>query len=88
MRRSRPIASAPSSLIGLFCLPAGLAAFRCRKTAFLKERLIGSGEGKILPTIAACKLHVSGHKGLRLVLLVGQLYSPFHKMTQRIGYLN
>jgi hypothetical protein len=53
---------AGSPLIGLFCLAARLAALGCRVTAFLKELLIGRAEGKFLPTVTACNLHVSGHK--------------------------
>lgn len=47
-------AVAGCSLIVLFCHAAWFATFGCRVTAFLKERLIGSGEGKFLPAIAAC----------------------------------
>lgn len=60
MRRSRTVTA--STLVSFLGLAAGLATFGGRKTAFLKKRLIGSGEGKILPAIAACELHVSGHK--------------------------
>jgi hypothetical protein len=42
-----------TTLIVFLGLPARLAAFRRRVTAFLKERLIGSGEGEVLPTVAA-----------------------------------
>ena len=51
LARSRTVAGSP--LIIFLCHAARLATFRCRVTAFLKERLIGSGEGKFLPTIAA-----------------------------------
>ena len=51
--RSRTVAGA--SLIVLLCLTAILATLRGRITTFLKERLISSGEGKILPAIAARK---------------------------------
>jgi hypothetical protein len=37
------------------CLTAILATFGGRITAFLEERLISSGEGEILPAIAARK---------------------------------
>jgi hypothetical protein len=50
---SRTVAGAP--LIVLLCLTAILATLRGRVAAFLKERLIRSGEGKILPAIAARK---------------------------------
>jgi hypothetical protein len=42
-------------------LTASLATLRGRITAFLEERLISSGEGKVLPAIAARKLNISGH---------------------------
>ncbi len=57
--RSRTVAGAP--LIVLLCLTAILATFWGRITAFLKERLISSGEGEVLPAIAARKLNISGH---------------------------
>ena len=57
--RSRTVAGAP--LIVLLCLTASLATLWGRVAAFLKERLISSGEGEILPAIAARKLNVSGH---------------------------
>ena len=50
---SRTVAGAP--LIVLLCLTAILATFRGRITTFLKERLIRSGEGEVLPAIAARK---------------------------------
>jgi hypothetical protein len=43
------------------CLTASLATLWGRITAFLEERLISSGEGKVLPAIAARKLNISGH---------------------------
>jgi hypothetical protein len=43
-------------------LTARFATLGSGITAFLKELLIGSGEGKFLPAIAACYLHVSGHR--------------------------
>jgi hypothetical protein len=58
-------------LILLLCLTASLATLRGRITAFLKERLISSGEGKVLPAVAARKLNISGHGSPR-----GRLYSP------------
>jgi len=57
--RSRTVAGPP--LIVLLCLSAILATFWGRITTFLKERLISSGEGEVLPAIAARKLHISGH---------------------------
>ncbi len=57
--RSRTVAGAP--LVVLLCLTAILATLWGRITTFLKERLISSGEGEVLPTIAARKLHISGH---------------------------
>src|SRR5580704_12019369 len=56
---SRTVAGAP--LVVFLCLTAILATLRGRITTFLKERLIRSGEGKILPAIAARKLNISGH---------------------------
>jgi hypothetical protein len=57
--RSRTIARSP--LIVFLCLTAILATLWGRVAAFLKERLISSGEGEILPAIAARKLNISGH---------------------------
>ena len=57
--RARTVAGAPR--IVLLCLTAVLATFWGRITTFLKERLIGSGEGELLPAIAASKLNISGH---------------------------
>jgi len=57
--RSRTVAGPP--LIVLLCLTATLATFWGRITTFLKERLISSGEGEVLPAIAARKLNISGH---------------------------
>ena len=57
--RSRTVAGAP--LIVLLCLTAILATLWGRITTFLKERLISSGEGEVLPAIAARKLNISGH---------------------------
>ena len=51
--RSRTVAGTSTALVVLLCHSARLATLRRRVTAFLKERLISSGEGKILPTIAA-----------------------------------
>ena len=60
--RSLPItAGASPTLFALLCHTARLAALGGRITAFLKERLIRSGERKFLSTIAARKLHISGH---------------------------
>jgi hypothetical protein len=58
---SRTIPGASPTLFALLCHTARLAAFGGRITAFLKERLIRSGERKILSTITARKLNVSGH---------------------------
>jgi hypothetical protein len=58
---SRTVTGAAPPLVVLLCLSARLATFGGRITTFLKERLIGSGEGKVLPAIAACKLNISGH---------------------------
>lgn len=60
LRRSRAIAGTPTLIIFL-CHTARLAALGRRITTLLKECLIGSGEGKVLPAIAACKLNISGH---------------------------
>jgi len=51
--RSRTVAGAP--LVLLLCLTASLATLRGRITTFLEERLISSGEGEVLPAIAARK---------------------------------
>jgi len=77
LRRSRTVAG--SSLVGLLCLAARLTALWCRVTAFLKELLIGRTEGKLLPTVAACNLHISGH----MTPCVG-LYSPICIFFARI----
>ncbi len=61
MGRSLAKAGASPTLFALFCLTARLAALGGRITAFLKKRLIRSGERKILSTITARKLHISGH---------------------------
>ena len=58
---SRTITGASPTLFALLCLTARLAALGGRITAFLKERLIRSGERKILSTITARKLNISGH---------------------------
>ena len=66
----RTITGASPTLFALLCLTARLAALGGRITAFLKERLIRSGERKILSTITARKLNVSGHVcPLRVVLV-------------------
>jgi hypothetical protein len=57
--RSRTVAGPP--LVVLFCLTASLTTLWGRVTTFLKERLIRSGEAKVLPAIAARKLNISGH---------------------------
>jgi len=56
---SRTVAGAP--LVVFLCLTAILATLWGRVTAFLEERLISSGEGKVLPAIAALKCNISGH---------------------------
>ena len=58
--RSRTVAGTP--LIVLLCHTAILATFWGRVTTFLKERLIRSGEGKVLPAVTARKLNISGHR--------------------------
>ena len=70
---------AGSPLIGLLCLATRLAALWGRVTAFLKKLLIGSAEGKFLPTVTARNLHISGHR----TPCVG-LYSPNHIFFARI----
>jgi hypothetical protein len=50
---SGTVARAP--LVLLLCLTAILATLRGRITTFLEERLISSGEGKVLPAIATRK---------------------------------
>jgi hypothetical protein len=59
--RSRTIAAAGTPLVVFLCHSAWLAAFWCRITTFLKERLICSGEGKVLPAVAASELNISCH---------------------------
>src|SRR5580692_8674397 len=51
--RSRTVAGPSTALVVFLCHAARFATLRRRVTAFLEERLIGSGEGEILPTIAA-----------------------------------
>src|SRR5579863_8010335 len=51
--RSRTVAGTSSTLVVLLCHAARFATLRCGVAAFLEERLISSGEGKILPAIAA-----------------------------------
>jgi hypothetical protein len=64
-------------LVVLSGLPARLAAFRGRITTFLKERLIGSGEGKVAPAVAALKLNISRHGNPRAVIVQPNLpFSP------------
>jgi|SRR5579863_9262371 len=58
---SRTVAGTSPPLVVLLCHAARLATFWGRITAFLKERLIRSGEGKVLPAVAARKLNISGH---------------------------
>lgn len=71
MGRSRAVTctTTGTTLLGLLCLTARFAALRCRITAFLKERLISSGKRKVLSTITASKLNISGH-GFLVGLLV------------------
>ena len=57
----RTITGASPTLFALLCLTARLAALGGRITAFLKKRLICSGERKILSTVTARKLNISGH---------------------------
>ena len=59
--RSRTITAAGTPLVVFLCHTARLAAFWGRITTFLKERLICSGEGKVLPAVAACELNISCH---------------------------
>jgi hypothetical protein len=62
LRRSRTVAAtAPTPLVVFLCHTARLATLRGRVAALLEERLISSGEGKILSAIAASKLNVAGH---------------------------
>ena len=49
----RTVAGASPTLVILLCHTARLAPLGGRVAAFLKERLISSGEGEILPAIAA-----------------------------------
>jgi hypothetical protein len=64
-------------LFALLCLTARLAALGGRITAFLKERLIRSGERKILSTITARELNIAGHGSpcRRLYIRVGKFYT-------------
>jgi hypothetical protein len=61
----------PSPLIAFSGLPARLATFWGRITAFLKERLIRSGEGEVTPAVAALKLNISRHGNPR-----GEIVQP------------
>jgi hypothetical protein len=61
LRRSRTVATATRTLIVLLRHTARLAPFRGRVAALLEKRLISSGEGKVLPTIAASELNIAGH---------------------------
>jgi hypothetical protein len=61
LRWSRTVTGAPTTLIVFLCLTASLAALWCRITTFLKERLISSCEGEVLPAVTARKLYISGH---------------------------
>jgi hypothetical protein len=76
MGRSRTIPGASPTLFALLCLTARLAALGGRITALLKERLIRSGERKVLSTIAARELNIAGHGSPcgRLYLRVGKFY--------------
>jgi hypothetical protein len=49
----------------------------------LKERLIGSGEGELLPAIAASKLNVSGH-GIPRAEIVRQIISFSRKESYEV----
>ena len=60
---SRTIPGASPTLFALLCLTARLAALGGGITAFLKERLIRSGEGKVLPAVAARELNIAGQNG-------------------------
>jgi hypothetical protein len=64
-------------LLVFLCRAARLATLWGRITTFLKERLISSGEGEILPAIAARNLHISGHRSPW-----GELYSPIRKISK------
>jgi hypothetical protein len=66
-------------LLVFLCLPTRLATLWGRVTTFLKERLISSGEGKMLPAIAACNLLVSGHKSP-----LGGIVQPNSQNLERI----
>jgi hypothetical protein len=61
LRWSRTVPGAPTTLIVLLCLTASLTTLWGRITTFLKERLIRSGEGEVLPAVTTRKLHISGH---------------------------
>ena len=76
MGRSRTIPGASPTLFALLCLSARLAALGGRITAFLKERLIRSGEREILSTVAARELNIAGHGSpcRRLYIGFGKFY--------------
>jgi hypothetical protein len=62
LRRSRTVATtATRTLIVFLCHPARFAPLWGRVAALLEKRLIRSGEGKVLPTIAASELNIAGH---------------------------
>ena len=74
---SRTITGASPTLFALLCLTARLAALGGRITAFLKERLISSGERKILSTITARKLNISGHGCPLSIVLVAIVHTSW-----------
>ena len=79
MGRSGTIPGASPTLFALLCHTARFAALGGRITAFLEERLIRSGERKVLSTVTARKLNISGHVVLwvpsrRLYIGAGKFY--------------
>jgi hypothetical protein len=80
----RAVSAAVPALAILFGDTAVFATFWSRVTAFLEERLIGSGEGKILPAVAASKLNIAGHGDL--VQMYCQLYHCFSIISVIFGF--
>ena len=76
--------TAASLLVVLLCQAAGLAPFRGGEAALLEERLIRSGEGKVLPAVAARELNIAGHVSPRW-RLVHSLYHLLLRIPRNSG---
>lgn len=84
MRLCRRAIPTVAALAVLFGDTAVFATFWSRVTAFLEERLISSGEGKILTAVAASKLDIAGH--VDLVQMYCQLYHCFCSFFVILGF--